>query len=70
MGGWLNHYSLRCQPVDYTDNPVALRVSDETMLVGSSPEAFARQQLTFHHMYINIVHYKMPICKLYIVFQG
>lgn len=27
MGGWLNHYSFRCQPVDYTDNPVAIRVS-------------------------------------------
>lgn len=28
MGGWLNHYSFRCQPVDYTDNPKAIRVSD------------------------------------------
>lgn len=28
MGGWLKHYSLRCQPVDYSDNPVATRVSD------------------------------------------
>lgn len=28
MGGWLKHYSFRCQPVDYTENPVATRVSD------------------------------------------
>ncbi|CAH2075390.1 unnamed protein product, partial [Iphiclides podalirius] len=26
MGGWLKHYSLRCQPVDYSDNPVATRM--------------------------------------------
>nr|XP_037874735.1 elongation of very long chain fatty acids protein AAEL008004 isoform X2 [Bombyx mori]XP_037874736.1 elongation of very long chain fatty acids protein AAEL008004 isoform X2 [Bombyx mori] len=26
MGGWLFHYSLKCQPVDYTDNPVAIRI--------------------------------------------
>ena len=27
MGGWLFHYSYKCQPVDYSDNPVAIRVS-------------------------------------------
>lgn len=27
MGGWLFHYSLKCQPVDYSDDPVAIRVS-------------------------------------------
>ncbi|XP_071445037.1 very long chain fatty acid elongase AAEL008004-like isoform X2 [Hetaerina americana] len=26
MGGWLRHYNFRCQPVDYTDNPVAIRM--------------------------------------------
>ncbi|XP_046390288.1 elongation of very long chain fatty acids protein AAEL008004-like isoform X2 [Ischnura elegans] len=26
MGGWLHHYSFRCQPVDYSDNPVANRM--------------------------------------------
>ncbi|XP_023951452.1 elongation of very long chain fatty acids protein AAEL008004 isoform X2 [Bicyclus anynana] len=26
MGGWLNHYSLRCQPVDYSDSPIANRM--------------------------------------------
>ncbi|XP_053602716.1 very long chain fatty acid elongase AAEL008004-like isoform X2 [Plodia interpunctella] len=26
MGGWLYHYSLRCQPVDYSDNPIATRM--------------------------------------------
>lgn len=27
MSGWANSYSYRCQPVDYTDNPLAIRVS-------------------------------------------
>lgn len=27
MGGWLFHYSLKCQPVDYSDDPIAVRVS-------------------------------------------
>ncbi|XP_041976755.1 elongation of very long chain fatty acids protein AAEL008004-like isoform X2 [Aricia agestis] len=26
MGGWLNYYSFRCQPVDYSDTPRALRM--------------------------------------------
>lgn len=28
MGGWFTDYSLRCQPVDYTDSPQAIRVSE------------------------------------------
>lgn len=27
MSGWFTHYSFRCQPVDYSDNPSAIRVS-------------------------------------------
>ncbi|PBC32076.1 Elongation of very long chain fatty acids protein [Apis cerana cerana] len=27
MGGWWGHYSFHCQPVDYSDNPIAIRVS-------------------------------------------
>ena len=27
MGGWLQYYSFKCQPVDYSDNPIAIRVS-------------------------------------------
>ena len=27
MGGWWGQYSFRCQPVDYSNNPTALRVS-------------------------------------------
>lgn len=26
MSGWWGSYSFRCQPVDYTNNPMALRV--------------------------------------------
>ncbi|XP_049844736.1 elongation of very long chain fatty acids protein-like [Schistocerca gregaria] len=27
MGGWWNRYSFRCQPVDYSNDPVALRMA-------------------------------------------
>ncbi|XP_042231586.1 elongation of very long chain fatty acids protein AAEL008004-like isoform X2 [Homarus americanus] len=27
MSGWFTHYSFRCQPVDYTDNPSAIRMT-------------------------------------------
>lgn len=27
MGGWWGEYSFRCQPVDYSDSPTAIRVS-------------------------------------------
>lgn len=27
MGGWWDHYSFRCQPVDYSNSPTAIRVS-------------------------------------------
>ncbi|XP_028523663.1 elongation of very long chain fatty acids protein AAEL008004 isoform X3 [Apis cerana] len=26
MGGWWGHYSFHCQPVDYSDNPIAIRM--------------------------------------------
>ncbi|XP_076278012.1 very long chain fatty acid elongase AAEL008004 isoform X3 [Lasioglossum baleicum] len=26
MGGWWGHYSFRCQPVDYSNNPTAIRM--------------------------------------------
>lgn len=26
-GGWRKHYNFKCQPVDYSNNPVAIRVS-------------------------------------------
>ncbi|XP_047102945.1 elongation of very long chain fatty acids protein AAEL008004 [Schistocerca piceifrons] len=27
QAGWLHHYSFKCQPVDYSDNPLALRMA-------------------------------------------
>lgn len=27
MSGWFTHYSFRCQPVDYSDNPSAIRMT-------------------------------------------
>ncbi|CAH1967706.1 unnamed protein product [Acanthoscelides obtectus] len=26
VAGWMSHYSFKCQPVDYSDNPLALRM--------------------------------------------
>lgn len=26
QSGWLSHYSLKCQPVDYSNSPLAMRV--------------------------------------------
>lgn len=43
-GAWLRHYSWRCQPVDWTDNPMAMRVSSSTVswyLVGFAKNPFA-----------------------------
>lgn len=31
QAGWLRDYSYRCQPVDYSNNPLALRVRLRTM---------------------------------------
>lgn len=31
MSGWWGHYNFRCQPVDYSNNPLALRVSYKTI---------------------------------------
>ena len=33
MSGWWNDYSFRCQPVDYSNNPKALRVRIKISLV-------------------------------------
>ena len=44
MSGWANSYSYRCQPVDYSDNPLAIRVScvHDIILQDSFHIAFAR----------------------------
>ncbi|XP_074110770.1 very long chain fatty acid elongase AAEL008004-like isoform X1 [Cotesia typhae] len=34
MGGWWGHYSFRCQPVDYSDNPIAIRIGMSGWLTG------------------------------------
>lgn len=33
MSGWWGHYDFRCQPVDYSNNPMALRVSEEYLFI-------------------------------------
>ncbi|XP_049781491.1 elongation of very long chain fatty acids protein AAEL008004 isoform X1 [Schistocerca nitens] len=34
MSGWLTEYSFRCQPIDYSDNPLAVRISMSGWLTG------------------------------------
>lgn len=29
QGGWMGKYSFACQPVDYSDDPTAVRVSNK-----------------------------------------
>ena len=31
--GWAGHYSFRCQPVDYSNSPMALRVSTSCIIL-------------------------------------
>jgi len=33
MSGWLLDYSYKCQPVDYSHNPTALRVCITTVII-------------------------------------
>lgn len=33
MSGWWGHYSFKCQPVDYSNNPMAIRVSDNQICI-------------------------------------
>ena len=46
MGGWLFHYSLKCQPVDYSDDPIAIRVSS-AFCVSHIALSFSPSLLTF-----------------------
>ncbi|KYN10707.1 hypothetical protein ALC57_17314 [Trachymyrmex cornetzi] len=34
MGGWWDHYSFRCQPVDYSNSPTAIRIGISGWLTG------------------------------------
>jgi elongation of very long chain fatty acids protein 7 len=40
MSGWLMDYSLGCQPVDYSNNPKALRVGRLSYILSLSPISF------------------------------
>lgn len=39
MGGWWGEYSFRCQPVDYSENPTAIRVSSPRISFSLSDSA-------------------------------
>ncbi|XP_071452337.1 very long chain fatty acid elongase AAEL008004-like [Hetaerina americana] len=70
QGGWLHHYNLKCQPVDYSNNPVAMRMANACWwyffckLVELLDTVFfvlrkKNNQITFLHLYH---HSLMPFC--------
>lgn len=36
MSGWWGHYSLKCQPVDYSNSPMAMRVGSDHCSINQS----------------------------------
>lgn len=69
-GGWAKHYNFRCQPVDYTYDPVAMRMARAVWLyyICKITELLdtvffvlrkRQRQVTFLHLYH---HTLMPIC--------
>lgn len=71
-GGWRKHYNYRCQPVDYTRNPIAMRMARAVWLyyMCKITELLdtvffvlrkKQRQITFLHLYH---HTLMPICGL------
>ncbi|KAG5672920.1 hypothetical protein PVAND_003008 [Polypedilum vanderplanki] len=69
-GGWRKHYNFRCQPVDYSTNPIAMRMARAVWLyymakvVELLDTVFfvlrkKQSQVSFLHVYH---HTLMPIC--------
>jgi hypothetical protein len=69
-GGWRKHYNFRCQPVDYTTDPVAMRMARAVWgyyickIIELLDTVFfvlrkKQNQISFLHMYH---HTLMPIC--------
>lgn len=69
-GGWRKHYNFRCQPVDYSNNPVAIRMARAVWLyyMCKITELLdtvffvlrkKQNQISFLHVYH---HTLMPIC--------
>lgn len=63
MGGWLNHYSLRCQPVDYTDNPIATRVSYKVLIYALGSGNATYEKLTYSYPLYNTIYTFRVISK-------
>ncbi|KAL7292507.1 hypothetical protein TKK_0014082 [Trichogramma kaykai] len=70
MAGWLNDYSFKCQPVDYSDNPKAMRMAKGVYLyfacklIELLDTVFfvlrkKQRQISFLHVYH---HAMMPVC--------
>lgn len=43
MGGWWGQYSFKCQPVDYTDNATANRVSGDSVQLGEEMQIVGKE---------------------------
>nr|BBF94989.1 elongation of very long chain fatty acids protein 9 [Orthetrum albistylum] len=70
QGGWLHHYNLKCQPVDYSNDPVAIRMANACWwyffckLIELLDTVFfvlrkKNNQISFLHLYH---HTLMPVC--------
>lgn len=69
-GGWWNHYSFRCQPVDYSTDPISMRMARAVWLyyICKITELLdtvffvlrkRQRQVSFLHLYH---HTLMPVC--------
>lgn len=52
MGGWFRGYSYRCQPVDYSQNPMAIRVRLRSRWL--LPHSHFLSILTFGHLVASV----------------
>nr|CAD7267403.1 unnamed protein product [Timema shepardi] len=61
MSGWLKDYSYKCQPIDYSDNPIALRVR---VLVLTLQVFFVLRKKNNQISYLHLYHHTlMPVCS-------
>lgn len=69
--GWLTEYNIHCQPIDYSDNPVAIRMEKAVhfyfmcKLIELLDTVFfvlrkKNRQITFLHIYHHAI---MPVCS-------
>jgi hypothetical protein len=64
MSGWLQEYSYKCQPVDYSHNPTAVRV-------GFSCSAERPARLLFYNIVVTaVVKYRNLKLEIHLIFTN